>query len=151
MFSLLSAIWNWRRPQHRHPCIVVAPIIDGERVASFNRRVLSLRPSKRTVETGDVGAVKGGGGKIVDEEFLGRVTTTLAGNLELVQKWVEELYAQSESEINLDVVIDGVKEQIAASEMPPAGESTIQLDIFKATIVNAMEDKVFVFRTASSL
>lgn len=138
------------RTLYRHPCILVGHVIDGSPVSGFNRRVLWLRLDKKTVETGDVGAVKAGKGDIVDVEFLGRVTTPLEGNLRIVQKWVENGFENALEEPSLDAVIDDIKTCIARSKMSASEKGNIQLDIFMGTIVNHMADGVFVFREPRS-
>ena len=147
-FSLFGC-FRIHRQRYRHSCILVGPVIDGRPVADCNRRVLWLRLNKGTVETGDVGAVKAGKGMVSEVEILGRVTVPLEGNLRLVQGWVEEAFQDGENSV--DAVIEAVKDHIAASDMPSTMEEIMVLDIFRATVVNRMANKVFVFRTPSSL
>ena len=147
-FSLFNCFGSTKR-RYRHPCILVGPVIDGRQVAPCNRRVLWLRSNKGSIETGDVGAVKAGKGKVSEVELLGRVTVPLEGNLRLVQGWVEEAYQDGESSV--EAVLEIVKDHISASELPTTTVELMVLDIFAATVVNRMENKVFVFRTPSSL
>jgi hypothetical protein len=152
MFStIFSCFGRYKQRQYRHPCILVGPVIDGRPVAHCNRRVLYLRPNKRSVETGDIGAVKDGRGRVSELEFLGRVTVPLEGNLELVQGWVEETYAELNGDCTVDTVIESVKDHISTSIAPARAQEIMVLEIFRAVVLNRMEDKVFVFRTPSSL
>lgn len=84
-------------------------------------------------------------------EFLGRVTVPLKGNLELVQGWVEETYAELNEDCTVDTVIESVKDHISTSIEPARAQEIMVLEIFRAVVINRMEDKVFVFRTPSSL
>ena len=72
-----------RREQYLHACLLVGPVIDGEPVAPFNRSVIWVPLSARSVETGTFGAVKTGKGKIKNIEALGRVTVALEDHLGL--------------------------------------------------------------------
>jgi len=148
--AIFGCFGRCTQPPYQHPCILVGPVIDGQPVAPCNRRVLCLRPSKRSVETGDMGAVKAGRGRVSELEFLGRVTVPLEGNLQLVQGWVEETYEEANGECSVDTVIESVKDHISAT-MSTTEQEIMTLDIFRATVLNRMENKVFVFRTPSSL
>lgn len=151
MFSKIFSCFGRYKPTYQHHCILVGPVIEGQAVASCNRRVLYLRPSKHSVETGDIGAVKAGRGRVSELEVLGRVTVPLEGNLELIQEWVEETYEETNGDCSVDSVIESVKDHISAFALPTTAQEVITLDIFRATVHNRMENKVFVFRTPSSL
>ena len=154
IFQRKDQATNWLNhtftsPLHRHSCRLVGPVIDGEPVGPYNRRVIWIRPYEGSVETGDVGSVKAGRGKIVNVEYLGRLTATLSENLELVQGWVEDSFRTLDGQ-SMEMVIDRVRAHIAASTLPSTNEDVIQLDVFKAEVVNHTEGQVFVYREPSS-
>jgi hypothetical protein len=90
--------------------------------------------------------VKGGNGKLVDVQPLGRVTISLEGNMDVVQGWIQEAYDCSEGDCSFECVIAGVTEHIRPSGMSSSDEEMVQLDVFSGTVVNKMENQVFVFK-----
>lgn len=137
------------RPQYRHPCLLVGPVVNGRPVAHFNRSVLYVPLSSDAVETGTYDAVRTGGGKIKDILWLGRVAVPLEDHLCIVENWVDEVLGGSRDGFT-DQVIYGVQNKMTSSADPPAGSEIMQLDVFRAVIVNHSEDKVFVYRKPSS-
>src|SRR5271170_1492688 len=85
---------------------------------------------------------------------LGPITVPLIGNLDLVPNWIDwtlkDVKGEVERESLLALVVDGIKSRIATTETCAEDEETITLDVFKATVVNRMKDKVFVFREPRS-
>lgn len=151
MFSaFLEAIWPWKKPQFHHQCLLVGPVIDGEPVAPYNRRVIHLKLGCASLETGDVGAVWAGRGKVSEEEFLGRITVPLEGNLTLVQDWVKDIFDKGDEGMTMDAVVEGVKTNSNNLNVPQDGTEVIQLDIFKGTVLNKMKDQVFIFKEPTS-
>lgn len=138
--------WSWGRKRYHHPCILVGPVIDGEPVAPFNRRVLRVRQKPCSVESGSFGAVRHGGGKIKEVTKLGRTTVPLEKHLSIVDLWVED--ALDGSGLSRGVV-DKIRSQVLSNENPD-GTGTIELEVFSAVIVNKMKDEVFVYREPSS-
>lgn len=139
----------WRQKElYSHACILVGPVIHGDPVAPFNRSVIWVPLSDRSVETGTFGAVKTGGGKIKDVERLGRVTVPLEDHLWIVEHWVEEALKENHDTLFGDV-IKGVQARMIMSPTPTGGE-TMELEVFSARIVNHTEDSVFVYRKPSS-
>jgi len=155
--SLFEAISEWRKPQERHDCILIGPVYNGKPSSSLNRRVIYLRLQEKDseIECGDVAAVMGGRGSVRDVEVLGRIKVPLIGNLDLVPNWIDwtlkDVKGEVERERLLELVVDGVKSRIATIETCAEDEETITLDVFKATVVNRMKDKVFVFREPRSI
>src|SRR5271170_3087698 len=153
--SLFEAISEWRKPQERHACILVGPVYNGKPSSSLNRRVIHLRLREKEIECGDVAAVMGGRGSVRDVEVLGRITVPLIGNLDLVPKWIDWSLSDVKGEVKeeqlLELVVDGIKHRIATTETCREDEETITLDVFKATVVNRMKDKVFVFTEPRSI
>src|SRR5215471_10568731 len=132
-----------------HPCILVGPVVYGKPVAPYNRTVLYVPRKSYSVEDGSTGAVKAGRGKIRDVIYLGRVTVPLEEHLHIVQHWIEAALKDMSIGGLSEEVISGIQERIADYSITPS-EKTVQLDVFRAVIVNRMEDKVFVHRTPTS-
>lgn len=142
--------WYQRRKQRHHPCVLVGPVIHGDPVAPFNRRVLYLRPgATKFVESGTFGAVKTGGGQITQVKPLGRVAVPFDKYLWIVDRWLEEIMGAS-SGAPIHKIMAELETRIMANHSPPIGVRSMQLDIFSAVIVNRMEDIVFVYRNPSS-
>lgn len=120
----------------------------GQPVAPFNRSVLWLPTNARSVETGTFAAVKNGGGKIKGIEWLGRVSVPVEDHLWIVQHWIEVIL-ESNIGAQFDEVVKQVGDQLARYS-PEEGVDTLQLDVFRAVVVNRMEDKVFIYKNPSS-
>jgi hypothetical protein len=135
--------------QYRHPCLLVGPVVNGKPVAHFNRRVLYVPLSSDSVETGTYDAVRTGGGKIKEIQWLGRVTVLLEDHLCIVENWVDETLEGSRDGLS-DAVIHGLQNKMTSAGDPPAGSEVMQLDVFRAVIVNRRENQVFVYRKPSS-
>ena len=117
-------------------------------MAPFNRSVVWVPLSARSVETGTFGAVKTGNGKIKNIETLGRVTVALEDHLWIVEHWAEEALKEHNG-INFEDIVKGVQERMRLNSPPMEGE-TMKLDVFSAVIVNSSKDNVFVYKKPSS-
>jgi hypothetical protein len=138
----------FRGPQYIHTCLLVGLVIDEEPVASFNRSVIWIPPSGRSVETGTVGAVKAGKGKIKKVETLGRVTVALEDHLWIVEHWAEDVLKEHAG-INFEDVVKGVQERMNLNSPPTEGK-TVDLIVYSGDIVNRTENNVFVYKKPSS-
>ena len=138
--------WSWRKKRYHHPCLLVAPVVNGEPVAPFNRRVLRVRQKPCSVESGSFGAVRHGGGKIKEVTKLGRTTVPLEKHLSIVDLWVED--ALDGSGLST-YVVEKIQSRVLSNKNPD-GTGTVELEVFSAVIVNKMEDEVFVYREPSS-
>lgn len=149
MINCLECLWS-RRRRYYHPCLLIGPIIDGDSVEPYNRQVLRVPLGSSCVEQGSFGAVRYGGGKIRDVKSLGTIVVPVKNHLSTVEKWVEE---------QLDGTMDGLTENVVkkvqarmeANQPPPEGVETMELEVFRAVIVNRMDDKVFIYRNPTSL
>jgi hypothetical protein len=139
----------WRSPQYDHPCILVGAVVDGSPVAEYNRRVIRVPLNSYSVEVGTYGGVRTGGGKIYDVQWLGRVTVPLEDHLWIVQQWVGEALHGTKGGLT-ETAIQKLKASIDKITAPPSGVEATQLDLFRAVIVNRMEDDVFIYRKPSS-
>jgi len=137
------------RSEH-HPCILVGNVVRGDPVAYFNRRVIAIRFDTCSAEEGTYGAVKDGKGRIKNVELLGRVTVLREEQLSIVQHWIEQALKECGGRDSEDAVFEGIRAEITASKSPISGEETVELDVFRAEIVNRSEDQVFVYRRPSS-
>ena len=135
--------------QYRHACVLVGPVVNGKPVAHFNRRVLYVPLSSDSVETGTYDAVRTGGGRIKEIHWLGRVTVPIEDHLCIVENWVDETLEGSRDGLS-DAVIYGLQNKMTSSGDLPEGGEVMQLDVFRAVIVNRREDQVFVYRKPSS-
>ena len=107
--------------------------------------------SSDSVETGTYDAVRTGRGKIKEIQKLGRVTVPLEDHLCVVETWVDEALEGSRDGLSEDVICRVQNKMDASSEQPLAANSQVmQLDVFRAVIVNRREDGVFVYRKPSS-
>ena len=141
----------WNRPERKyHPCILMGSVIYGKPVASFNRRVLDLGLTSGVVQAGTYGAVRAGGGQINQVQWLGRVTVPFEQQLSIVEQWVNEAFKETGIPASEDAVIAGVQARMNDTGILSTDVESVQLDIFRAVIVNRMEDKVFVYKTPTS-
>ena len=134
----------------RHPCVLVGNVVRGEPVAFFNRRVIAIQLDTCSAEEGTYGAVKDGNGKIKNVELLGRVRVLSEDQLSIVQHWIEHALKEREGRGNEEIVYKGIQAEIAANPSPTPGGETVELDIFRADVMNNKEDKIFVYRRPSS-
>ena len=140
-----------RKPKkYYHPCFLVGPVIRGKPVEYFNRRVLSVPAGDVCeVESGPYGAVTDGGGFIRDVQWMGRVSVPIEKHLSIVDNWVNDALDGSVGGLSASV-IEAVQKRVDEAGQPPAEGSLMELDIFRAMVVNRREDKVFVYRKPSS-
>ena len=137
-----------QREQYLHGCLLVGLVIDGEPVAPFNRSVIWIPLSSRSVETGTFRAVKTGKGRIKNVEPIGRITVALEDHLWIVENWAEDVLKEHTGATFEDVV-NGVQERMKLNSPPTEGEA-MKLDVFSAVIVNRTKDNVFVYKKPSS-
>lgn len=149
VIRLFGCCWPCRR-RYYHVCLLVGPIIDGEPVEEYNRRVLRVPSNSCCVEPGSYGAVRNGGGKIRDIESLGKIIVPSNRHLSTVEKWVEEELNGTVGGLS-ENVIRKVQTRMEAHQPPPEGVETMELEVFRAVIVNRKEDKVFVYKNPSSV
>jgi hypothetical protein len=149
VIRLLSCCWPCRR-RHYHVCLLIGPIIDGEPVEEYNRRVVRVPENSCCVEAGPYGAVTNAGGKVRDIESLGTIIVPTNRHLSTVEEWVEEELNGTVGGLS-ENVIKKVQARMKAHRLPPEGVETMELEVFRAVIVNRMEDKVFVYKNPSSL
>jgi hypothetical protein len=145
--KLIHLAWPERQS---HPCILIAPVIDGKPTSLRNRRVLVFHPDRRSIETGDVSAVKAGRGDVQDIQSLGQVTVHIDESMGLVEKWVEEMFHDSNNENSMDEVFDHIKKRIVAWE-PFEGKRAVQVELFRAVVVNRNKNRIFVFKQPRSV
>jgi hypothetical protein len=123
---------------------MVGDRVAGKPVLFINRRIFYVRIPDRRIEKGNVPAIERGKGKIVDVEFLGRITTPLDRNSDLLRQWMQS--AVNVEDASWDTVVKTLKAHIDRLEMmEPPDCRTVDLDFFTAAIINEMEDKVFVY------
>jgi hypothetical protein len=140
----------WSRRSEYHPCILVGNVVRGEPVAYFNRRVIAIRFKTCSAEEGTYRGVKDGKGRIKNVELLGRVTVLREEQLSIARHWIEQALKETGGRGNEEMVFEGLRAEISASTSPMPGEETVELDIFRAEIVNHSEDQIFVYRRPSS-
>lgn len=128
---------------------MVGPVVEGEPVPEYNRRIIRVPLNSHFVESGTYGGVLTGGGKIKEIEKLGRVTIPLEQHLHIVQDWVGDALQGTEEGLS-GAVFDRIEERIRAATPTPYNVESMQLDVFRAVIVNRMENNVFVYRDPTS-
>jgi hypothetical protein len=138
-----------RSPQFYHPCILVGAVVEDEPVAGYNHRIIRVPVNSHSIEAGTYGGVRTGGGKIKDIEKLGRVTVPLEQHLDIVQSWVEGALMETDGGLS-KAVFDQIEAQLHSIPQTPRGVESMQLDVFRAVIVNRMENDVFVYKNPSS-
>lgn len=139
----------WRGQQYYHPCILVGAVVDGDPVAEYNRRVIRVPSNSYSVEVGTYGGVRTGGGRIYDTQWLGRVTVPLEDHLWIVQQWIGEALLGTDGGLS-ETAIERLEARIDEITAPPWDTEVMQLDLFRAMIVNRMENDVFIYRNPSS-
>ena len=137
-----------RKEKRLHPCILVGPVIYGDPVAHYNRRVIRVPRNSGSVEVGSYAGVKAGGGKITNVRRLGRITVPLEEHLSTVEGWVEDSMKEAGCLWLSEDVISGVQARMGRASTPLAGQ-TMQLEVFGGVIVNRKEE-VFVYRKPTS-
>lgn len=137
-----------QREQYSHGCFLVGPVINGEPVASFNRRVVWVALSSHSVETGTLRAVKLGKGRIKNIVSLGRIIVALEDHLRIVEHWAEDLLKDI-PDATFEDVVNGVQKRINMNSPSTEGDN-MGLDIFSAIIVNHTQENVFVYKKPSS-
>lgn len=138
-----------RRKRYRHPSLLVGAVINGEPIAPFNRRVLTVSPTSCTVISGSMGAVKNGGGKIKDIKKIGRMIVPVEKHLSIVESWMEEALVGRSNRLTPEVILE-IQRNIESNENPPEGTETMELDVFSAVIINSNQDCIFAYRDPSS-
>lgn len=137
-----------RRRRYYHSCLLVGPVISGEPVASFNRRIIWVPTNSSSVVSGSFDAVRHGGGKIKEIEAFGRVTVPFEKHLSIVETWVGEALDRNGGGISTQVI---AKVQARMNEYEKVSDvKAMELEIFTAVIVNKMENEVFVYRKPTS-
>jgi len=131
----------------------VGPVIRGKPVEYFNRRVLRVPAADVCqVESGPYGAVIDGGGVIRDVQWMGRITIPIEKHLSIVDNWVNDALDSSVGGLS-DSVIEAVQtriDEVGHSEALSAEDNMMELDVFRATIVNRSEDEVFLYHKPNS-
>jgi hypothetical protein len=128
---------------------MVGPVVGGEPVPEYNRRIIRVAPNSYSVEAGTYGGVMTGGGRIREIVKLGRVTIPLEQHLYIVEHWVGDALQGTEGGLS-DTVFDRIEERLHTETPAPYGVESMQLDVFRAVIINHMENDVFVYRNPSS-
>jgi hypothetical protein len=119
-------------------------------VEYFNRRVLHVPVADGfQVESGPYGAVIDGGGVIKDVQWMGRVTVPIEKHLSIVESWVNDALDGSVGRLS-GSVIEAVEKCMDEAGQPPVEDNMMELDVFRAMIVNRSVDEVFVYRKPSS-
>ena len=149
--DLLMTLFCLRKPRkYYHPCFLVGPVIRGKPVEYFNRRVLHIPAADACqFESGPYGAVIEGGGAIRDVLWMGRVMVPIEKHLSIVDNWVNDALNGSEDRVSSSV-IEAVQKRVDEAGQPPVEGNLMELDVFRAMIVNRREDEVFVYRKPSS-
>jgi hypothetical protein len=142
--------WISRPERQFHPCILVGTIIRGQPIAEYNRRVISFRADIGYVQEGSFAAVRAGKGTVSEVELMGRVKVASEEQLSVVQNWVEKVWKEAGGNVSEEIIFEGVKEEIAAREAPAVEEDFVELEIYRACIVNRMRNRVFVYKRPSS-
>jgi hypothetical protein len=127
----------------------VGPVIDDEPVAEYNRRIIHVPSNSHSVDAGTYGGVTTGGGKITEVEKLGRVTVPLEQHLYIVERWVGDALEGTVGGLS-ETVFDRVETRLHSIAPAAWGVESMQLDVFRAVIVNRMENDVFVYRNPTS-
>ena len=140
------------RRLYSYPCVSIGAVFDGKPVSPILRRIIYFRLKDASIQAGDDSGVRAGGGKVVDAEWLGRITVPLEGNLELIQLWIREIFQESGENTSEDEIYDGIKRRIVGlgSGAGNDGNDYITLDIFKGKIMSPMKDTVFAYRKPTS-
>jgi hypothetical protein len=125
------------------------PVFEDEPVPEYNRRIIRVPSNSHYIEVGTYGGVMTGGGRIREIEKLGRVTIPLEQHLHIVQDWVGDALKGTEGGLS-ETVFDLIEERLHTATPTPYGVESMQLDVFRAVIVNRMEDSVFIYRNPTS-
>ena len=133
-----------RKNTHRHPCLLVGVVTSGRPAAPYNRRVIRIPRNSMAIDPGTFGGVTQAGGKIEDIECLGRIRVRLEDHLDIIEKWTREALKEC-GKGKPEQVIARVQAKIAKASVPSSGEM-MDLDVFRAVIVNRLEDQVFAYK-----
>lgn len=127
-----------------HHCFLVGGIHNGISLPHSSRRVIYVDLNERTIQTSDVIAVKQFHGKVLDVHLLGTVTVPIEDNMDLVQRWIQEVISNTDRKLSNEIITDNIKARIAEVGMsPPIKNVNTILEILEATIVNQSPDRVF--------
>jgi hypothetical protein len=137
-----------RKTTYRHRCLLIGVVTSGRPAAYYNRRVIRISHKSIAIDPGTFGGVKQAGGKIEDIELLGRVRVRLEDHLHIVEQWTQESLKEC-GKGKPEEVVAGVKIKMAQASIPTSGK-TMDIDIFRAVIVNHLEDQVFAYKKPSS-
>jgi len=129
--------WASRTARYSHPCFLVGRIIDGKPLERFNRQVVVFNVGTGEVEQGLVLAVEAGKGTIKGDELIGRVTVALNEYLCIVRDWAEKAMKEASDE-SPEFVFEAVTGAAMENASPPYGETTVELEIFRAYVENRM-------------
>ena len=139
-----------RAKQYFHPCILVGKVVHGKPVAEFNRQILALWIETGSVEDGSFASMKTGKGKVQGVEWLGRVKVGVQEQTHIVRGWAENAIRDGNHGTSYDEIFEKFKKEMFMGEKQDTDATAVELDIFKAYVVNRMEGVVFVSRKPSS-
>ena len=134
--------------RHCHPCLLVGSVIRGKPVAVFNRRVIALWTESQSVEEGSLTAVEAGKGKIMCEEYLGRVKVKIEEQISAVHKWAENAMKEGGDD---EAIFKKVEAEMVANKTSGNDVEVVELDVYRAYVVNRLREHVFVATKPSSL
>ena len=135
--------------KYYHPCFLVGPVVRGKPVEYFNRRVVCVLEAD-VCESGSYGAVIDAGGVIRDVQWMGRVTVPIEKHLSIVDNWVNDALDGFVGGISVGV-IEAVQKHVDDAGQSPLDGNMMELDVFRAMIVNRKKDEVFLYRKPRSL